>query len=149
MTRHRLRAAALAFGLAFTTATAGIARADVGVRRYALVIGANDGGPERATLRYAETDARTVASVMTELGGVQPSDRVVVLDPDKAALIVALGELRQRIQAAGDQRTEVIVYYSGHSDDRGLLLRTQRFTYKELRDALQNLDSDVRIAILD
>jgi len=149
MTRSLLRVAGLALGLALTAATAGIARADGGVRRFALVIGANDGGPERATLRYAEADARTVAGVMTEVGGVAPGDRVMVLDPDKARLIVALGELRKRVQAAEGQRTEVIVYYSGHSDERGLLLRTQRFTYKELRDALANLDSDVRIAILD
>ena len=149
MSRALHRVAAFGAGLALYAASAGLAQADGGVRRYALVIGANDGGPERATLRYAEADARTVASVMTELGGVRPSDRVVVLDPDKASLIVALGELRARILAADGQRTEVVVYYSGHSDERGLLLRTQRFTYKELRDALQNLDSDVRIAILD
>ena len=148
--RATLHSAALAFGLALSAAAAEPAlAADGGVRRFALVIGANDGGPERATLRFAETDARTVAGVMTELGGVSPSDRVLVLDPDKASLIVALGELRRRIEAVDGQRTEVIVYYSGHSDERGLLLRTQRFTYKELREALANLDSDVRIAILD
>lgn len=149
MTTALLRTVGLVLGLAFTTATASPALADGGVRRFALVIGANDGGPERATLRYAEADARTVAGVMTEVGGVAPADRVLVVDPDKASLIVALGELRRRVQAAEGQRTEVVVYYSGHSDERGLLLRTQRFTYKELRDALSNLDSDVRIAILD
>ncbi len=149
MTRSALCSAILSLGLGLSAAVSEPALADSGVRRFALVVGANDGGPERATLRYAETDARTVAGVMTELGGVAPSDRVLVVDPDKASLIVALGELRRRIEAVDDQRTEVIVYYSGHSDERGLLLRTQRFTYKELRDALANLDSDVRIAILD
>jgi len=149
MTRSSLHSAILSVGLALSAAIAEPALADSGLRRFALVIGANDGGPERSTLRYAETDARTVAGVMTELGGVAPSDRVLVVDPDKASLIVALGELRRRIEAVDDQRTEVIVYYSGHSDERGLLLRTQRFTYKELREALENLDSDVRIAILD
>lgn len=141
---------AACLGLALQAALVQDVLADGGIRRFALVIGANDGGPDRATLRYAEADARTVAHVLTELGGVSPRDRVLVVDPDKLSLVSALGELRGRIEAVGlQQRTEVVVYYSGHSDERGLLLGTQRFTYKELRDALANLDSDVRIAILD
>ncbi len=143
----RLRAGLSAALLMASPITA--AASDGGVRRFALIIGANDGGPDRSPLRFAEADARTFATVIRDLGGVAPQDQILVLHPDKAELVVAIGELRQRIEAAEDVRTEVVVYYSGHSDERGLLLRTQRFSYKELRDAVQNFDSDVRIAILD
>ncbi len=121
-----------------------------GVRRLALIAGANDGGPERARLRYATSDARTFSSVLTELGGVSPADRVLLVDPDKAGMDAAFAQLAARLASVPPgQRTEVIVYYSGHSDERGLLLGTERYTYKELRAAVKNINSDVRIAILD
>ncbi len=120
------------------------------MRRYALVAGANDGGPERARLRYAAADARAVAGVLGELGGVLPEDQLVVLDPDIEGLRAALRQLQARLAAAPDsQRTEVIFYYSGHSDEAGLLLGGARLGYAELRTAIQGLDTEVRIAILD
>ena len=40
------------------------------VRRFALLVGVNDGGPHRARLRYAVTDAQAFGKVLEELGGV-------------------------------------------------------------------------------
>ncbi len=121
-----------------------------GVRRLALIAGANDGGPDRAQLRYAASDARSVSGVLTELGGVSPADRVLLVNPDRAAMAAAFEQLGQRLAEVPEgQRTEVIVYYSGHSDERGLLLGTERYSYKDLRASVKALNSDVRIAILD
>lgn len=39
-------------------------------RRYAMVIGSNDGGDSRARLRYGTTDAEAFSQVLHELGGV-------------------------------------------------------------------------------
>jgi hypothetical protein len=142
--------AALALAAAPSAAAAAPSGPSRGVRRLALIAGANDGGPERARLRYAESDARTISGVLTELGGVSPADRVLLVDPDRAAMDAAFVRLAERLESVpAGQRTEVIVYYSGHSDERGLLLGTQRYSYKELRTAVKALDSDVRIAILD
>src|SRR5690606_5434129 len=49
----------------------------------------------------------------------------------------------------GGTRVELFVYYSGHSDEEGLLLGEERFGYDELRAALESLPADVRVAILD
>jgi hypothetical protein len=46
-------------------------------------------------------------------------------------------------------RTELVFYYSGHSDEQGLLLGGERLSYAELRALLAELPVDVRIAILD
>jgi len=40
-------------------------------------------------------------------------------------------------------------YYSGHSDESGLLLGNQELSYAELRDRIQAVGADVNIAILD
>lgn len=121
------------------------------VRRFALLVGANDGGPARAHLRYAASDAQAFGRVLEELGGVQPSDKLVLLDVDRAALLRGLERFKAMVaeaKAAGG-RTEALIYYSGHSDEEGLLLRADRFGYRELRQALEALPADVRIAVLD
>ncbi len=121
------------------------------VRRIALVAGANDGGPERMMLQYATRDAETLAGVLVELGGVAPGDANLLLDPDRAALERAFDQLGSDLEQAAvhARRTEVLVYYSGHADDRGLLLGSERFTYAELRSELEALPADVRIAVVD
>ncbi len=122
------------------------------VRRFALLVGVNDGGRERVQLRYAVSDARAFDKVLVELGGVAASDKRLVLETDRAGLLRELGELRARAEqarASGAQRVEVLLYYSGHSDEEGLLLRGERVDYGELRRALDALPADVRIAVLD
>lgn len=144
-----MRALALAALLVASTASA---EAPVTVRRLALLVGVNDGGKERVRLRYAATDARAFARVLAELGGVAPRDSVLLLEAGRAELLGALSRMKAEAQAArasGTGRVEVLLYYSGHSDDEGLLLKGERVDYGELRRALQSLPADVRIAVLD
>lgn len=121
------------------------------VRRFALVVGANDGGRERVTLRYAASDARSVASVLAQLGGVAPRDLMAIEEPKPADIGRAIDELSKKLTAARDSagRLEVIFYYSGHSDENGLLLGQERYTYDELRRRLDALPAEVRLAIVD
>lgn len=121
------------------------------VRRFALLVGVNDGGEGRARLRYAVTDARSFGDVLEELGGVQPKDKLLVMEGDRAALEASLVRFKSMLAAAATPgtRIEALIYYSGHSDEQGLLLQKDRFGYRELRKALESLPADVRIAILD
>ena len=130
------------------------ARADqpgTALRRFALLIGTNDGGAERVRLRYAVTDAQNFGQVLQELGGVEPSDTLLLQEAGRAEVQKGLAELRRRLERARAQgtRTEAIIYYSGHSDEDGLLLKNERFAFSEFRTALEALPADVRVAILD
>lgn len=120
-------------------------------QRFALVAGANDGGPDRPVLRYAVSDAEEMAGVLTELGGVAPEDALVLVQPERSDLEAGWQALTDRVQeaAARGYRTEVLVYYSGHSNERGLLLRDELYPYDELRAALEAVPGDVRVLMLD
>jgi hypothetical protein len=120
-----------------------------GPRRLALLIGSNDGGPRRHLLRHAQSDAEAVARVLVDLGGVAPADQFLLRDPTPATLRQALRQIEQRAVAAGSERAEVLLYYSGHSDQLGLLLGGERFPYDELRGSLEALPARVRVAIVD
>jgi hypothetical protein len=120
-------------------------------RRFALLAGANDGGPDRVALRYAVTDMHAVGGVLVELGGVRAPDLVVLEQPDNARLRAGFAQIAQKLEAARatHQRVEVLFYYSGHSDEQGLMLGQERTSYRDLRAAIDALPADVRIAIVD
>ena len=139
---------ALAISLSLATP---VLAADGGLRRFAIVAGASDGGPSRATLRYSTSDARQVARLLRRLGGVAIDDLVLVDEPDAAALRAAIGKVAAetgRIRATG-QRVELFLYFSGHSDETGLLLGKSQLPYADLRAELERVPADVRVAILD
>jgi hypothetical protein len=123
------------------------------LQRYALVVGANAGGADRPRLRYAISDAERFARVMIELGGVAPADEVVLRQPKVGELVHALEALTRRVadakRAAAGGRIEIVVYYSGHADEQGLLLGEDRYSYRSLRERLDEIPADVRIAVLD
>jgi hypothetical protein len=121
------------------------------LHRYALLIGVADGGAGRPLLRYAASDARAMGRVLETLGGVAPGDAIFVSDPTRAAVDqgFAAVEARLRDEKASGVRRELLVYYSGHSDEDGLLLGRDRYAYDELRGRIQRTPADLRLVILD
>ncbi len=126
------------------------------VRRLVLVAAANRGGEDRPQLKYAVSDAERFSQVMQALGGVDEADVVRLDQPRAGDLDAALVALRQRVLAvrrapqSGDAvRTEVFFYYSGHADEKGLLLGNDRLSYATLRERLEAVPADVRIGVLD
>jgi hypothetical protein len=121
------------------------------LRRFALVISSNDGGPSRTRLRFANSDAESVGRVLGSLGGVRESDLIMIRDTTRAGLNQAFSELRSRVarESRPKVRREVFVYFSGHSDEEGLLLGAERVSYRDLRQAIDATGADVRIVILD
>jgi hypothetical protein len=124
---------------------------EAAIRRFGLFVGANDGGPDRVTLRWAIADAQRMAEVMTEIGGIAPQDCFVLQDPDVRELEIQIDYLTQRIGLAAESagRTEFVIYYSGHSDENGMMMGGDHISYLDFRRAIDDVGADVCIAILD
>jgi len=123
------------------------------VRRYLLSAGANNGGRERVLLQYAVSDARAFASVLTDMGGVDKNSAFVLSNPSSGELLYGIAQLNRLITkhkaASPDVRSEVFVYYSGHADGIGLKLGSETLSWSDFRSAVNGINADVRVAILD
>jgi len=126
-------------------------RAAEPLERHALIVGANAGGRDRPLLKYAISDAERFARVLVELGGVTSGNETILRQPKLRELTDALDAMTRRVndgRRAG-RRTELIVYYSGHADETGLMIGDERYAYRNLRERLDQVPADVRIAVLD
>jgi hypothetical protein len=146
--KHSLLAACFLF---FTVMAAFAAGRTGAIIRYGLIIGANQGGPDREDLQYAAKDAESFAQVMQEMGGLLPGNSIILLNPDIMRIEHSFAAVKRLIvnQNKGDVRQEFIFYYSGHSDEEGLLIGTQKLSYKHLRSLIATVPGDVRIAVID
>lgn len=126
-------------------------RATPPLRRFAVVIGSNNGGGERERLRYAGHDATRVADVLRQIGGVSETDLSLLREPDGDELDRTFAALSKRVQTERKrgQRIELVVYYSGHSDETGILIGGGRYDYARLRQRIRAVPADVHIAVLD
>jgi len=136
---------------AAATPPAATPNSTVRLRRFVLLAGVDDGGPTRTKLRYAASDARAMGRVLQTMGGVAAEDVVLVSTANRAAFEAAFADIEQRLRAGATPgvRRELLVYYSGHSDEDGLLVGRDRIGYDELRARVQRAPADLRVVILD
>jgi hypothetical protein len=119
--------------------------------RWLLAIGVHEGTEDQDRLRHAVDDAQRFADVLHDLGGIDRDRTLVLADGRVPDIRGALGRLAEQLAIArqnGDD-PEVIVYYSGHSDDRGLTPHGDLLTWNELRVLVRALPARMRIAVLD
>lgn len=119
--------------------------------RFALVMAHHDGGPGRAHLQHSDDDARAIRDVLVDLAHVDSSDVRFLVDGGANDVSGALDDVKAdvgRAKAAGE-RAEVVVYYSGHSDENGLLLGDTRLSWTALKARVTAIDADVKVVVLD
>lgn len=121
------------------------------MRRFLVAAASNDGGPGKKPLRFADLDARGVVATMRTMGGVSDDAVELLTDADTSRFLSALRDVSRRMAASKDSgyRVELMLYYSGHSDEEGLLLGGSKLRYLDLRRAMERSPADVRLAVLD
>jgi hypothetical protein len=118
---------------------------------YAIVVGSNAGGPGQDDLRFAESDARRVATVLKELGGYPAKNVRTVLGPTPARLLEAIDDVAAKVaedEAAG-RHALVFFYYSGHARASALVLGADELALTDLRAKLTALPDTLTVVVLD
>ena len=73
------------------------ADAENATKRFGLFIGANNGGRGRTQLRYAVSDARSVARVFSEMGGISSEDNMLLIEPNIGQIEAQINALQQKV----------------------------------------------------
>jgi len=128
-----------------------VGSAQAGVRRFAVLVGNNDGASGMHSLYFAEDDAIKMQLVLTQAGGYRPEDVRVLLNERRNDVQQAMIDVRDdiaRAEANGDE-TLFLFYYSGHADDSRLQLGSTYLIYELLDGLIERSGADVRLAFLD
>ncbi len=125
------------------------ATAQTTATRFAMVVGHNLGDSRTVPLRFAVKDAEKMADLFVGLAGVPATNVRTLNSPDAASLQDTLATLRKDLEPFAGVHTELFFYFSGHADQRGLLLGDTVFPLEQLRAFLEDSGADVTIAIID
>lgn len=120
-------------------------------RRFALVIGNNEGGEGTRPLLYAADDARRMHEVMLRLGSVAATDAMLLVNESSDDVLTALGELERRARDARQkgERTTLFFYFSGHAKEGALRLGSSRLPMESVKSRLAQGPADMRVAVFD
>lgn len=122
-----------------------------GMKRFIIAVGANYGGYNRVRLKYAVSDANAFIEVFQEIGGADKENCFPLYNPDPRIFFSTMNKVKKTVASAKKKyrKTELIFYYSGHSDETGILLGNDKVLYKDIKRLLESIPADVRITILD
>ncbi|HXI60032.1 MAG TPA: caspase family protein [Polyangia bacterium] len=147
--KRRARGRLVAIGSALiglTLAHASTARAEA--TRVALIIANDAGHPGDVKLRYAESDATRLATVLTRLGGFAPDATFLLRGGSIADIRQELATVDQRLRSAPGEHL-VFLYYSGHADAEVLHVGPESFPLVELKAAVLALPAAARVIVVD
>lgn len=121
------------------------------VVRYAMIIGNDAGDSDEQRLRYAEDDAQRMYDVLRELGGFRPENMLMLRSEDAETVRRSLIALNDRIRThtASGAQSELVVYYSGHSDQEALHLGRSTMELVQLEQLVRGSAAMLRMLILD
>src|SRR6266404_6718874 len=141
-----LRALTVSF-LAAASVGGGVAHAQQ--VRQALLLGNDTGNDPRRSLRFAEQEVVRMGDLLRRSGDFDTVD--VVRGGRRADVERALTAAAQTLTAArqAGHSTLFLFYYSGHGDNEALELGATRLPLRDLRNYLERLPADVRVAFVD
>ena len=118
-------------------------------KRYAVIVGCNNGGGGAVPLKFAETDAQECALIVRTLGGFAAENIALLTGADSAAVRREFNRTDSLIRTDSDPQSLFLFYYSGHADVGRLKLGAGGFSLKKIRDYFEDLPAAVKIGIFD
>ncbi len=115
------------------------------IDRRVLLVGSNQAPVPLEILRYTHTDVQKMEDVLVEMGGVGKEDITILLDPSSEELDLAFEKMYEGIE----ENSQLIFYYSGHSNDENLLLGDEQYPLDRIHDFLDREAAQIRLGILD
>ena len=118
-------------------------------RRWALVIGEDQGLPGEETLRFARSDAVRALATLRAVSLVDAGREAQVIGGDAAAVRAALASLGRRLQSEASPADWLTLYVSAHAGSGSLHLRGTELPLSELLDFVRSAPVSMGLLIVD
>lgn len=117
--------------------------------RYAVLVGSNVGNDKAHALRYAEEDVNRLSELLKRTGDFR--EILLIRGGTTEAVQSAFQQMQSRMLAdkSAGRSTMFFFYYSGHGDNEALELGATRLPLRYLREHLEAIAADVRVAFVD
>jgi len=113
--------------------------------RHLLTVAAHRGSSGETPLRFARRDAERVRKVFQHMGGVQPANSVMLVDPSADDVRRALRTLGSRLKKSDT----LVLYVSAHMDSHAVHLGPERLAFTELFSGARATGASLRVFFLD
>ncbi len=123
-----------------------------GTRKFAIVMGNNEGHDSEATLRYAEKDASKFHNLLLELGGFRSQNTKLLLGATAEQAWKTIRKMEKRaasLSHKSKQKSLFMIYYSGHASGDVLELGNTTIRFEELLAFLKKSSAQVRLGFID
>ncbi len=122
-----------------------------GTVRFGVFAGNDSGKDGQVELKFATSDARKMRDLFVSWGQIRTDHAHLLQDQSRSKLFLSLASVKKSIdeEKAAGNRTELVFYYSGHGDEKGLQLGSSLVSHDDLRQWLEATGADFRIAFLD
>lgn len=118
------------------------APAEAAGSRVGIFVGSNAAPEGKEALAHAQADAARMRRVFIELGGLEPSQAYLLEGP-------SADQILQTVARAGADAQMLVFYYSGHADERALLLGESELDLTRLSAALEATEAQIGLHIVD
>jgi hypothetical protein len=119
-------------------------------QRMAIIVGNNLGLSNEDPLKYAESEALELYTMLLEIGNLQPGNAYLALGKTSGELGSIFEEIRGRIHDAQQAQDIVLIFfYSGHASQTSLHLNNTRFELERLKKTLKELGAQAVISFID
>lgn len=116
-----------------------------------IAMGANTSVDKAAKpLEYAVSDAEEFAAAMAKVGAIPERDIMKFANPRISEFKDALQRIKEGAKKSSEQAlSKIIVFFSGHADERGLHFKDGFFEKKGLQDLMASLGARTSVVIID
>lgn len=115
--------------------------------RYAFLVGNNKGTGNLAELKYVKNDIRELGDVLYTNCNFPRENITELYNGSPGDLLLGLDNFAQHLTLK--ESDVFFFYYSGHANNKSLLMNGMELPLSELKKSLKNIASDVQIVVLD
>lgn len=122
-------------------------------KEVAIIIGQNYANGNLPQLKFSHLDAKRMFDTLKLISTVKMEDTHLLINQSRSAILKRMQQIKEAIRVSPSDKTtarhKLIFYYSGHADEKGVLIGSERISFDAINQFLKDPIFTISIGILD